>query len=301
MPKRGSALWLMSLFITMGAVECGGMNWFSALTGTAAAFLLYIIEGRGGTLPPVLRSLQVIWLAVPLWAAARGAAALFPDASNCYYVPAVVLALSWWLSGKKGAAACCAVAAYFVIAAVGIVAVFALPDLQLKWLRPIWNWREAVLAMALGAGGFFLRQIEGEAPPLGWKIAAYGMPTVLCAIVGGCLSPELSGVQASAFYTLSRSISVFGVAERFEALIAACLCLGFFSSSTMVLCAARSLFPKKAGGVLSALLCLAALSASGTTRGGVFGAAGIIILWVLLPLIKKRKNNKKSVDKIGKR
>lgn len=299
MSARDRGMWLLSGMTAMGAVLCGQFGWCSALAGLAAALLLYNIVGADTPLPTFARGLQALWLAVPLCAAAKGAAALFPDAGNGWYVPAVTLALGWLLARRKREAvgACCTVVGFFVLAAVGVVVIFAVPGLRLSWLAPEFDWRGVLLAFALGSGGFVVPQASGGKPGRGWGVCAYVVPVLLSAVTAAALSPRLAAMQPSAFYTLSRSISVFGVVERFEALIAACLSLGIFCACAAILCAARSLCPEKYADGLSAALCLAALVGTQTTSGGVIFAAGTAILWVLLPLIKNMRKMKKGVDK----
>lgn len=297
--SNNRGLWLLSTLVTAGAVLCGRMDWCSALIGLAVAFALYALSGPG-RLPGFFRAVQALWLAVPLGFFAGAAADLFPDAANAWYVPAVVLALSWLAArqGAKCAAAASAVAGFFVLGAVGIVAVFSLPELRLSWLAPRFDPYGALTALAMGAAGFTLAEaFPGQKPKVLWRIAAFAAPAVLCALVSGSLSPELAARQASAFYTLSRSISVFGVAERFEALISACLCLGVLGACTMLLCAVRALSGERSADGISAALSLAALAGCSITRYWVVFLLGTVILWVLLPLAKISKNMKKSIDK----
>ncbi len=295
--KGSCTVWLLSTFVTVGAVLCGKLNWCSALAGTALAFLLYNIVGTEGKLPGILRAVQVLWLAVPLAVAVNGATALFPDASNPYYVPVVVLALSWLLArqNREGVLACCTVVSFFVLAAVAVVTVFAAPDLQWQWLMPTFDWRSALIAFAIGAGAMMLCEVcPGTKPALIWRIVAFLAPVIFAALSAGCLSPALSVQQESAFYTLSRSISVFGVVERFEALIAACLSLGICSACTLVLHSGRQLIPAKGQDAVTALLCVAALFGSVLPSSGVIPAAGTVILWILLPFCKIIKKREKS-------
>lgn len=301
MSRRSCGLWLVSLMVTAGALVCGKLDWCSALAGTIAAYILYNIVGVGGRLPGAVRAVQVVWLAVPLRLAAQGAAALFPDSGGGLYVPAVVLALSWALAGRDSRAvlACCTVVGFFVLAAVAVVAVFALPQVQWRWLVPQFDAVTALRAMALGAAAFMLAEICPEKPAQPWLLAGAASPAVLAALVAGCLSPALAAGERSAFYTLSRSISVFGVVERFEALIAACLTLGILSLCTLLLHCARLTAGARSGAGISAALAVAALAACAVPVPDVVWSVGTLVLWELLPLAKKLKKSKISVDKTG--
>ena len=300
--SRSSGMWLLSFGVTAGAALCGHMGWFSALIGALAGIILYEIylwlpEGRT---PAPIRVLQVLWLAVPLAVFANTARDLFPDASNELYVPLVVLALSWLLARhpRDGVLACCVIVGYFLLTAVAVVCVFASPNLQWHWLRPSFDWVEALTALSIAGGGMLLSTaLPGVRPGKPWRWIAYLSPVVIAAVVSGSLSVPLARKQDAAFYTLSRSISLFGVVERFEALVAACLTLGLCSACALLLNAVRQMIPQKGGDGVTAFLCLAALGGSFLSLSPLIPAAGTAVIWVLLPLIKKKKKGEKTVDK----
>lgn len=278
-------MWLLSACVTMGAALCGRFGWVSALAGGALGAAAYSVRLKRGEEPAALEVLQTIWLAVPLGIAAKSAAALF--SGHSFYVPAVVLALSWLLSRhpRQGVLACCTLVGFFVLAAVGIVSAFSLPDLHPVWLRPAFDWQETLIVLAICSAGMLLcRGIPGAKPSPGWRWAAYLAPAGIAAIVGGCLSRPLAQLQASAFYTLSRSISLFGVAERFEALIASCLLLGLCSVCALIFSAA-----KKCGSWTWTLI-VPALILTQVSIPPLVVSAGTVALWVLAPTIFSRRN-----------
>ncbi len=295
-------MWLLSFGVTAGVVLCGRLDWLSALAGGVGAFLLFnIVRGRPGQLPPALvRMVQVLWITAILAVAAKGAAALFPDAGNPVYVPAVVLALSWLLAryARDGVLACCVIVGFFVLSAVAVVAIFAFGDF--RWPTPEFRWQEAGIALAVGCGGMLLRSSCPEAKPgLLWSGIGFLAPAILSLLVDGCLSPLLAAQQESAFYTLSRSISLFGVMERFEALVAACLTLGLCSACALALHGTRQLLPPKACDGVTAFLVLGAMALSWLKLPALWLAGGTAILWILLPLIFSFKRAKKTVDNTG--
>ena len=289
--ERSGGMWLLSSAVAAGAALCGRFDWLSALAGGALGALACRHSGT----PRTLRVLRALWLAAPLCVGAKAAQALFPDVSGSLYVPAVVLALAWLLArqSRGGLLACCAVVGFFVLGAVGLVSAFSLPKLTLRWLQPAPAPDGFLCALALGAGGMLLAEC-GEKPGPGWLWSACLAPAVLSALAGGCLSYPLAARQASAFYTLSRGVSLFGVAERFEALIAACLTLGLCSACALILRAARELLNSDR----AILLIPAALALCYVPIPGSWIAAGTALLWVIFPAVwpreKKLKNRKKS-------
>lgn len=296
--NRSGGMWLLSFCVTAGAALCGHMSWLSALAGGIGAILLYELRLKQpeGQVPGWIKALQVLWLAVPLGVLAAVARELFPDASNGVYVPLVVLALAWLLARhpRDGVLACCVIVAYFLLAAVAVVWVFALPGLQWHYLLPSFDWLESAMALSIASGGMaLLTAVPGVKPGRAWRWVAFLCPVGIAAVVAGNLSRPLAAQQPGAFYALSRSISLFGVVERFEALVASCLTLGLCSACALLLHAARQLIPSKGRDGLTAFVCLAALCGSFLRLSPLIPVTGTILVWVLLPLIKNRKKMKK--------
>ena len=282
---RAAGAWGLSFAVTAAVTVCAGLDWLSVLLGSALA--LALSRWR----PAVPGMLQLLWLPALLWVAGQSAGALFPDAQTGVYVPVVTLALAWLLArrAREAALACCAVVSFFVLGAVGFVLLLALPDVQLRWLAPRLQWEHVLLALAVGCGGPLLRAAVPDARPgLRWRAAGALAAPAAAAVTCGCLSPELARGQQLAFYTLSRSISLFGVVERFEALVASCVCMGCCTAAALILSALREGLRPHCGetardGWTLAAAALAALTPALPISSGVFLTA-TLILWVLLPL-----------------
>ena len=295
---RSAGLWLLSFSATTGAVLCGRVGWLPALLGGGLAALAYRFRLGRGRAPAAIWVVQTLWLAVPLRVAANGAAALFPAGGQSLYVPAVALGLGWLLCrhARGGVLACCAVAGFFVLGALGAVSLCAIPDLRLRWLYPAFSWGEVLIALAAGSGGMLLAEaIPAIRPGPGWRLAAALAPAAISALAVGCLSRPLAARQASAFYTLSRAVSLFGVAERFEALIAACLTLGICSACALLLRAACG------GKTVRALLAAGALVLTRLPVPEVAAAAGTVFFWGVLPGIFAAKHEKPHSEKKSKK
>ncbi len=297
--NRSVGMWLASFGICAGAIVCGRLDWCSALVSGAVLTILYWMDFQYNLPPAAIRGVEALWLAVPLYVCGRASAALFPDAGYPLYVPGVVLGLGWLLAERPGdgVRACCALIGFFVLAAVGVVSVFAAADVQWQWLRPSFSWEKAAIAFSVGSGGMLVRTVYPEVKPgKPWCAAAFLSPAILSAVAVGCLSAQLCAQEASAFYTLSRSISLFGVVERFEALIAACLTLGLCSVSALLFRAAGALCGRFARPVC-AILYLLAMGLICRPVPGIVCAVGTILIWMVLPTIFSLKKRQKRLDK----
>ncbi len=298
---RSIGMWLASFGICAGAILCGKMDWCSALVGGAVLAILYWIDFSYKLPRTAVRILQTVWLVVPLSVCGRASAALFPDAGYPLYVPAVVLGLGWLLADRPGdgVRACCALIGFFVLAAVSIVSLCAVTDIRWQWLKPSFSWEGLWIVLSIGSGGMLIRTVYPEAKlNKGWSAAAFLAPAFLSAVSMGCLSEQLCRQKESAFYTLSRSISLFGVVERFEALIAACLTLGLCSVAALLFRTVGTLCGKYARPIC-AILYLVTLGSLCRPIAGEICAIGTIIVWIVLPLIFSVKKRKKGVDKGG--
>lgn len=282
--SRAAGAWELTAFLTAAATVCAGLDWLSVLVGAAASLLLCLLPGRRiGRIP----RLALLWLPVLLWVVARAAGALFPESGNGWYVPAVALALGWLLARQPGRAvlACSAILCYFVLAAVAVVLVFALPDVRLIHLTPRFSWQQALVAFASGCGAWLLRTATGERSPVGCSAISHLLLPLTAVVVCGVLSPQLARGKVIAFYALSCSISLFGVLERFEALMAACVFLGCTSTAALILRAGRVLLPcgEVSRDWLTAAACTAVIFCPSLPLPSMLFTSVIAILWVIVP------------------
>ena len=277
--------------LTLGALICGGGDWLSVLLGCGAGFLLYYIyKKKDRPMPGWCRFLQGIWCVLLLGVLGQKANALFPDAGNIYYIPSILLGFAWLCarSGENKMSACNTVLAYFVWAAVGIVALCSIPQIEWRWTLPHPGWQGAVLGFSLAAGGMLIPGTPGK----GWCFISALCPAVLALLVSGTLSPQLAQRESLAFFTLSRSIRLFGVVERFEALVAAGLCIGLFGVMSALLAGVRRGLKQAQADAVTLLVCVLSVLVNGKIQDvvGLGGIAGV--LYVIFPFFQK--NRKKA-------
>ena len=122
-------------------------------------------------------------------------------------------------------------------------------------------------------------------------------------LTAGVLSPAVATNIQGAFFEMIRGISILGVAERFEAVVAAAMTLGWFCLLSLLLTAAGHLGETLHQGWgrptvwLTALLA-AAGQAWAREVSPWFSALGALVFWCLLPLLGRRRAPVEKKNKI---
>lgn len=268
----------------------------------ALVFAFGIRSGR------ILAACSLAWL---LFAAAGAAAAcqtVFEDDLGPF-APAVPLLLAALACGKGRAAAgrVCAVLAMCAAGLYAIIAAASLRHIQGAWCRPWGVPADAALAFCLcltPAGLLFMTDGDETAAPSPAAAAANALlPAVPAFLAAACLSPELARAERLPLLTLSKSLSVLSVMQRFELLLSVAQMLGVFSLLAMLACAAlhmteifRTERSGKAGG---GVFCLLALGGSFLMQWVPLWvwAVGTAIFWGVMPILTQVIVNIKKTEK----
>lgn len=229
----------------------------------------------------------------------------WPRGDSYPAVPLMVLALSTWAAQKGIAAAARVGAVLFWAVLLMYLVVFGagVRNVQLRWLQPQWSFPDALglLVFLIPAAAACLLKPEGA-----WS-ARLAMPVVFviaasCITVGVMSVPVARGAE-DAFYEMSRSISLGGVAKRFEAVISAGMTVGWFAVTTLLLSVCGALTQKICTGWGRAGVWLGAVGAAGWLLCGLhipgwMMLAGGVLFWVVIPVLTQglglRKKSKKS-------
>ena len=269
MTARQRRAWSFAAATVPAVMVCAANAWQWVLFGCAAAaglhLYMYLARSRHGlcltesyaaafgvTFGRVLLGLTALWTLLALAGAAGGASAAFPDGEEGRLAPAAVLLLAG-LACRYGAgipARCAAVAAPVLAGLYLILILAAAPGVRGSWCGP-WGApamaAQAGTAMLLPTAALFLAEgrEKDEKPPaltLGWLLAA---PAAMALVTSGNLSPQLTAAEPLPFYTLTKTLSLLSVMERFEPLLSAALFLGLFCMAALL----------TASGVKTAALC----------------------------------------------
>ena len=293
---RAGWLWALLAAACCAAVLAAGVLLTRKKGGSAAA--LAAQSGVGKTLLVLL----MLWNFLALGMTSRYLCGAYPGADGFPLTGALLLLLAAY-AANKGVSAVARVSAicfFFLIALYILVLGFSAPQLRPQWLapqtKPAWTLLPAVFSPVCAL--FLTGHCSARAKPALWLLGGTALAFLVAFIAAGCLSPEVAGKEPFAVYTVTKSLSLFGAMERFEALVSAALTAGGFCLLGL-LCLTnaelvRVVCPRaeKCCGAANFLLGFAGISASGVLSAEIAAAASAIF-WGLLPIgilsVAKRK------------
>lgn len=294
--KQRSA-WLAAALAAPLAQTASACSWPAALAVGGMCLLMCWAVGKYITEPDKwLVFAQCLWICVVLSELLHWSAYCWPTHKSRWAAPLTLLLLAAWAvsGGKERAARTGCVLIWPLALLLGAVLLSGIPDVELKNLRLSWQMPDAHLITVMLLPALYS---PGERKRSGRLLLGLLLFALLTSVVtAGVLSPSVSSGMHSPVYELSRSLSLFGVAERFESLVAAAMTLGYFSLMTYLLSARETAWKGKrqtwgiavAGGVLFL---------SGLRIDSRLLAVGSIMLWVVLPVLCHWKNNFKKSKK----
>lgn len=305
--ERQRRVWLVSGASAVAAAKLCGLNWLWVLAGGLLAGLYYLyIEARLGTdgiaaqivdafgfAGKVLSVFFLFWLILVMgWCAALADSA-FPMVDGFPGLGWVLLALAAWgcRKGPRACAGCSGILGLFLLVLYGVVAVFAVPNVEIACLMPTADWEEAVAALGLLLLPAGVWCVPARPQKAGGKVLFLLMAVVaaaLAAVTAGVLTPELAAASAVPIYDLAQSVSVFGVVERIEPLLSAAMTMGIFCLLAGLASACQALGDQIGPWQWSgSLCCLAAAGTMYLAKGfpGELLIGGNLVFFLLLPLV----------------
>ncbi len=299
--------WLVWSFCAVAAPILqllAGSDWKSLLIiGLAATAAVCILLGQEA-LPGWLSALQLVWLTVAIGACGLFAANSWPMGGSYPVIPLTLLALGCWSARKGPGAAAGTAGILFLLLCIGCGLVLGSGVGQLRW---DWALGHERAAPGMAAFVFLLPAAAVCIPREGRKKRAWllAVPVFCCAatlITCGNLHPNAHS-DCFDFYEMCRSLSLLGMAERFEALVCCIITAGWFSTLSFLFSAiggaAQVCFPGSGPKVQQ----LSAVAAGAMVLGKLhidhrFLGWGAVIFWGVFPLITQGivtvKNSRKK-------
>lgn len=299
---EGHSLWAWTAAAISAPVAqfLGSTPWhWTLLLGAAAGGLWLCVEAAtvyGRRDWKWLAVLQILFLVFTVSSAARWSGACWVTAESAWAIPVVLLVLAACAAegGCRAGARCGAVLFWCLTLLFAVLVVFAIPDVKLSGLRPEnrGDGEVAAAVLLLPAVAALLPRKRGSKPwpwALGIVLGAVG----LSALTAGVLSPAVAAGTQGAFFEMIRGISILGVAERFEAVVAAAMTLGWFCLLSLLLTGAGHLGETLHEGWgrptvwLSALCAALALPWVKNVPAWI-STLGALLFWYIFPLLARK-------------
>lgn len=293
-PARQLSAWLFAAMTPVLIQFLGGTPWlWVEIAGVVSIGAVWSVWRWGiGVQRRWLSLLQVVIIIIVLSQLAGESAQSWPVGNSYPAIPLFLLALAAW-SAQKGPSAAARVGTVLFWAVLLIyLLVFGagVKEIELEWLMPRWsepNWMGLLLLLTPAVAVHLLRHDEK------WGVRLM-LPKIfaLCAaaITAGVLSPIVAERTNNAFYEMSRSLNLLGVAKRFEAFISAGMTVGWFALMSLYLSICGKLSERlHAGwgrtGVWTASIVAAVLMLCDLHIKDWILLILVTIFWVLIPVL----------------
>ena len=301
--------WAAAAISAPAAQFLGSTPWhWTLLLGVAAGCIWLCVEaatvyGRRDWKP--LAVLQIFFLMFAVSAAAGWSVACWPTARQEWTIPVVLLVLSACgaAGGCREGARCGAVLFWCLVLLFAVLVAFAVPEVQWDNLRPVngGDGGTAAAVLLLPAAAALLPRKKGKSPWL-WGLGIALIGAGISLLTAGVISPAVAGETQGAFFEMIRGISILGVAERFESVVAAAMTLGWFCLLSLLLTGAGHLGETLHTGWGRPTVWLTALVAAvglpwAKTVSPWISALGALIFWCMLPLLTKKPRFSKKGEK----
>ena len=309
--SRQAGAWGFCALSVPAVLTCAGLGWGWVLLGCAAVCVYFYLtwELAGGTVCLTELTMQAFGKTAgrmilafggtfALLAAAQTAAKAgmaFADETAGIAGPAVLaLAVLANETGARQAARACGALFLLLAGLYAIILLAAAKSVEPSWLLPWGGARQTlrvIPAMLVLSCLRFLPQQEGGKRGT-WYLTLLLAPALLAAITAGCLSPRLTQQLELPFYTVSQSLNVLDVMERFEPLVSAAQFMGFFAMTSLLLAAAKAQWEtalpkigeKRQSVWISGALAFGASFLTGNIDENLW-ALGAAVCWGIWPLL----------------
>jgi hypothetical protein len=274
------------------AICAGNSSWLWTLAvGISCSFLcLAVLSEEPVVYGKVLGVLQTVLLAVVAGIFATESSLCWESDAPMIPMTLIVLSALSAIGGAERSGRVNCVLIWFLAILYIISLAAGLKDLKIEWIRPSEYKNESLLTVFLiPAVSALIPHDKGRG-----KWFVFLLPLFAAVIALWCaatLSPESASRVRLPFYEYSKSLSFLGIAERFEALVSVAITIGLFSLLNLLFSAAESMYKNGSliAGIIAGIIVTQKVSINPR-----FVAVGALILWIIVPLLKSRKINRKK-------
>lgn len=277
--------------VLLTAIACGALS-FCVLTCKRESW------------PRWLCVLELGWLTVLLGGLAKISGTCWEEADAFPAIPTILLLLST-LAAQQGAfrtARTGATLVWLVLPVLGIVFLAGTADINPDRIRGDLEAPDGMLIslLLIPCLGIFLPRSSSKTAR--WTALVLGLVAVAAsALMDAAMGQSVAEAADNSFYEFSKGVNLFGVAERFEALVACVLTAGWFALFAMILSAvyhlAEQIFSPTAkwsvwivAAVSAGLMCI-------LPNTDYWMAIGGIIFWGFLPVAAQGLGGIKNIEK----
>lgn len=236
------AAWLFAAMTAPLAQIAAGESWLFVLAvgiicSVLCWFIHFLSDGECYHAKWYCR-VQLIFLAVAAGIVANWTVPCWPTGNAFPVVPLVLLALAGaaaW-NGAERASRTGGVVFWFVALLYAIILAAGVKNLHVGWMEPQWEIGNTMLVFVflIPVAALFLPREKGNGHfAVLPAVLFFGAAAAL--LTAGALLPEVAKKMAFPFYEYSKSLSLLGVAERFEAFVSVALTMGYFSLLSLFL------------------------------------------------------------------
>lgn len=254
--------------LALGGV-CLGASWCIARYGSPPGSFVTAVQG--------------LWSCVVAAMVLRWVDFYWPGHTDSWAAPVLLLLLAAWAAAREGRAhraGCTLIWATGLL--LGAVLLSGLPEISWEELNPSWQMSGAELVPILLLPALIRGRGKAAAPLLGYTAA-------VCAIAAGVLSYPVAAAARAPIYELSRNLSLFGTAQRFESLAAMAMTFGFFTVLSFLLTTSNIESKRKASVLIKALVTAAIFLLDIVPDSRVI-AIGSLVIYLVLPTLESLKN-----------
>lgn len=301
--------WAVAGFTAPAAQVLGSISWPLVLGIGLLVGIVWVVASKvtaeGWHGPKIVYAMEyvVLILTLTLWASLSSKCWTTNTAGQT--IPVVLLILSACAAegGIRAGSRCGRTLFWALTAMFLLLGAFSMPNVEYRWLKPndnidvgttLWVFLLPLVTLLLPR--------EDGAKLWPWPTVLVGTGFAVALLSPGVLSPQVSSVTDGAFFAMVRGISILGVAERFEAVVAAAMTLGWFCCLSLLLVAAGHMAGQIHPGWERRGVWIGAILASLGQWFGEIPMAWVapyvaIFAWVVVPLLGCEKKSKKSENR----
>ena len=294
--------WLLVAAVPAILSIVGRNGWLTVLLMAfgCGALCFCVLTSRIERFPKWLCILELAWLTVFLGGIAKISGSCWEETVP---IPIILLLLAAYVSckGAHQSARMGATLLWLVIPVLGLVFLTGASDINIKWIPTKLELPDGALMalLLLPCVSIFLPK---EQKALRSTSLILGVVAIGCSLLMyGTMGSAVARTAPNSFFEFSKGVTLFGVAERFESLVACALTGGVFALLVFILSAiyhlAEKIFPRI--GKYSVWPC--AIAAAGIMcilpNNHFWMAVGGVIFWGFLPIVAQGIERRKNIEK----